>query len=80
MPEFIVATSVGREALGTSLRVGDKVRLCNLPLGPKFRVRHLLSKSAVAGHFLIRKLCRSVFKSDLKFIIKRTHLQGNSWL
>ena len=38
MPEFIVATSVGREALGTSLRVGDKVRLCNLPK----------SKSAVA--------------------------------
>ena len=25
VPEFIVATSVGREALGTSLRVGDKV-------------------------------------------------------
>ena len=40
MPEFIVATSVGREALGTSLRVGDKVRLCNLPLGlGTFRAR-----------------------------------------
>ena len=76
MPEFIVATSVGREALGTSLRVGDKVRLCNLPLGlGTFR-----AKVQLQDIFLIRKLCRNVFKSDLKLIIKRTHLQGNSWL